>query len=160
MLAFLIAATLQVSAGSFADFPVTFTQDDTQWPIVVSANGVVSPAKDSLVVKLRGVEMADQPANPSTIPYQSYRICLARKAADASYETVGCSDPVKIRTPAPESDKTVSLPGQKLTIPLLGAKSLEGDWLVLEMMSRPVQGKSHAVASHSQRSLFGAVGSR
>lgn len=159
MLAFLIAAALQVSAGATTEFPVTFTQDDTRWPVVVTANGVVSPGKDSLVVKLRSVEMADQPANPSTIPYSSYRICLARKAADMPYETAGCSEPVKIRETAPESDKTVSLPGQKFTIPATGGASLEGYWLVLEMVSRPVQGKTYSVSSHSQRSLFGAVGS-
>ncbi|HSD17257.1 MAG TPA: hypothetical protein VLC71_08385 [Thermomonas sp.] len=160
MLGLLIAATLQVSAGSNTEFPVAFTQDDMQWPVVVSANGVVSAGKDSLVVKLRGVEVADQPANPNTIPYSSYRICLVRAAADAPYETAGCSEPVKLRPMAPESDGTVSLPSQKLTIPASAAGSLEGYWLVLEMLSRPVQGRSHNVASHSQRSLFGAVGSR
>jgi hypothetical protein len=160
MLALLIAATLQVSAGSTTEIPVTFTQDETQWPVVVSANGMVSPGKDAVVVRLRGVEMADQPANPNTIPYNSYRICLVRKGADTPYETAGCSEPVKIREAAPESDRTVSLPGQKVTIPAAGAASLEGYWLVLEMASRPVQGKSYSVSSHSQRSLFGSVGSR
>ena len=160
MLGVLIAATLQVSAGVQGEFPVTFTQYETRWPIVVSASGVVTTGHDSVVVRLRSVEVADQPANPSTIPYQSYRICLARKGADTPYETVGCSDPVKVRALAPESDKTVSLPGQKVTIPAAGLGSLEGYWLVLEVASRPVQGRSHQVASHSQRSLFGAVGSR
>jgi hypothetical protein len=159
MLAFLIAATLQVTAGSIAEVPVTFTQDDIRWPIVVTAQGVVSTRGDSLLVKLRSVEMADQPANPSTIPYSSYRVCLVRTVAEMPYETAGCSQPVKIRETAPESDQTVSLPGQKLTIPVTGAASLEGYWLVLEMESRPVQGKTYSVSSHSQRSLFGAVGS-
>ena len=160
MLALLIAATLQVSAGSGTEFPVTFTQDDTQWPVIVTANGVVTPGNDSLVVKLRGLKVSDQPANPSTIPYNSYRICLARKGVEASYETAMCSELVKIREIAPASDQTVSLPNQKLTIPTAGAASLDGYWLVLEMVSRPLQGKSHNVASHSQRSLFGAIGSR
>ena len=71
MLALLIAATLQVSAGSTNEIPVTFTQEDDQLPVVVSANGVLSAGKDSLVLRLSGVEVADQPANPSTIPYRS-----------------------------------------------------------------------------------------
>ena len=160
MLALLIAATLQVSAGSTNEIPVTFTQEDDQLPVVVSANGVLSAGKDSLVLRLSGVEVADQPANPSTIPYSSYRICLARKVADAAYETAGCSETVKIREMAPQSDRAVSLPGKKLTIPSIGTDSLDGYWLVLEMMSRPIQGQTYSVSSHSQRSLFGAVGSR
>ena len=159
MLALLIAATLQVSAGSGSQIPVTFTQDDTRGSVVVSANGVLTPGADGLVLRLRGIDVADQPANPSTIPYSSYRVCLARQAEGGTYETVGCSEAVKIKTVAPESDKTVSLSGQKLTIPVAGAGSLEGHWLVLEMESRPVQGKTYGVASHSQRALFGAVGS-
>lgn len=159
MLAFLIAATLQVSAGSTNGIPVTFTQEDNQPPVVVSANGVLSAGSDSLVVRLSGVEVADQPANPSTIPYSSYRICLARKAADATYETAGCSEAVKIRELVPSSDRAVSLPGKKLTIPSIGAESLDGYWLVLEMVSRPIQGRTYSVSSHSQRSLFGPVGS-
>ena len=160
MLGFLIAATLQVSAGSTNEIPVTFTQEDNQWPVVVSANGMLSAGKDSLVVRLSGVEVADQPANPSTIPYNSYRICLARKAADATYETAGCSETVKIRELAPQSDRSVSLSGKKLTIPSIGAESLDGYWLVLEMVSRPIQGQTYRVPSHSQRSLFGSIGSR
>ena len=159
MLALLIAATLQVSAGSSSGIPVTFTQDDARWPVVVSANGVVSPGRDELVLRLRGIEVADQPANPSTIPYSSYRVCLVRQASGDTYETAGCSASVKIKAVAPESDRSVSLSGQKLTIPAPGATSLEGHWLVLEMKSRPVQGKTYSVASHSQRSLFGAIGS-
>ena len=158
MLAFLIAATLQVSAGSGTEFPVTFTQDDAQWPVIVTANGVVSAGEDSLELRLRGFEIADQPANPSTIPYISYRVCLARKAAETPWETAGCSEMVKIRG-MPESGRALSLPGQKLTIPAAGASSLEGYWLVIEMVSRPIQGQTYSVTSHSQRSLFGAIGS-
>ena len=157
MLAFLIAATLQVSAGSTNGIPVTFTQEDNQPPVVVSANGVLSAGSDSLVVRLSGVEVADQPANPSTIPYISYRVCLARKAAETPWETAGCSEMVKIRG-MPESGRALSLPGQKLTIPAAGASSLEGYWLVIEMVSRPIQGQTYSVTSHSQRSLFGAIG--
>ena len=159
MLAFLIAATLQVSAGSGTEFPVTFTQDDAQWPVIVTANGVVSAGKDSLELRLRGVEIADQPANPSTIPYSSYRVCLARQAGEAPWETAGCSEVVKIRG-TPGSDGAMSLPGQKLTIPVADAASLEGHWLVIEMVSRPIQGQTYSVPTHSQRSLFGSVGSR
>ena len=159
MLAFLIAATLQVSAGSGTEFPVTFTQDDAQWPVIVTANGVVSAGKDSLELRLRGVEIADQPANPSTIPYISYRVCLARQAGEAPWETAGCSEVVKIRG-TPRTDGAMSLPGQKLTIPVVGTTSLEGHWLVMEMVSRPIQGQTYSVPSHSQRSLFGSVGSR
>lgn len=159
MLALLIAATLQVSAGSSSEIPVTFTQDDTRWPVMVSANGVVSAGRNELVLRLRGIEVADQPANPSTIPYSSYRVCLVRQSQGDAYETAGCSASVKIKTVAPESDKPIVLSGQKLTIPAAGTTSLEGHWLVLEMESRPVQGKTYGVASHSQRSLFGAVGS-
>ena len=159
MLGLLIAATLQVSAGSTADLPVSFAQDDAQWPVIVTANGVVSAGKDSLSVRLRGVEIADQPANPSTIPYVSYRVCLARKGADEAWETASCSDAVKIRG-VPDSDGAMSLPGQKLTIPAAGVASLEGYWLVMEMVSRPIQGQTYSVPSHSQRSLFGSVGSR
>ena len=50
-------------------------------------------------------------------------------------------------------------PGQKLTIPVAGTASLEGHWLVIEMVSRPIQGQTYSVTSHSQRSLFGAIGS-
>ena len=69
MLAFLIAATLQVGAGSTAEFPVTFRQDDARWPVVVNATGVVTQDGDGLRVRLGSVQVADQPANPSTIPY-------------------------------------------------------------------------------------------
>lgn len=158
MLGFLIAATLQVSAGSNTEFPVTFTQDDAQWPVIVTAHGVVSTGKDSLELRLRGVEIADQPANPNTIPYISYRVCLARKAAETPWETAGCSEVVKIRG-MPGSDGALSLPSQKLTIPAAGATSLEGYWLVIEMVSRPIQGQTYSVPSHSQRLLFGAIGS-
>ena len=158
MLAFLIAATLQVSAGSTAEFPVTFVQDDARWPVIVNASGVVKPAGDSLVVRLRGVEVADQPANPSTIPYTSYRVCLARKATETPWETAGCSDAVKIRR-MPDGEETVSLPAEQLTIPAAAAASLADYWLVLEMVSRPVQGRTYSVPSHSQPSLFVAVGS-
>lgn len=159
MLGLLIIATLQVSAASITELPVTFSQDDSQWPVIVTASGVVSASKDSLVVRLRGVEIADQPANPSTIPYVSYRVCLARKGDTTPWETAGCSDAVKIRG-TPESDGGLTLPGQKLTIPVAGATSLEGYWLVMEMVSRPIQGQTYSVPSHSQRSLFGSVGSR
>lgn len=158
MLAFVIAATLQVSAGSTADVPVTFTQDDAQWPVIVNARGVVSHGVDGLVVRLGGIEVADQPANPSTIPYATYRVCLARKATDTPWETAGCSEAVKIRN-MPIADKVVSLPAQTLTIPAVGAASLEDYWLVLEMQSRPVQGRTYSVPSHSQQALFVAVGS-
>ena len=77
MLAFLIAATLQVGAGSTAEFPVTFRQDDARWPVVVNATGVVTQDGDGLRVRLGSVQVADQPANPSTIPYTTYRVCLA-----------------------------------------------------------------------------------
>ena len=158
MLAFLIAATLQVSAGSGTEFPVTFTQDDAQWPVIVTANGVVSTGKNALELRLRGFETADQPANPSTIPYISYRVCLAHKAAETPWETAGCSEMVKIRG-MPEPGRALSLPNQKLTIPAAGTSSLEGYWLVIEMVSRPIQGQTYSVTSHSQRSLFGAIGS-
>ena len=158
MLAFLIAATLQVSAGSGTEFPVTFTQDDAQWPVIVTANGVASAGKDSLELRLRGFEIADQPANPSTIPYISYRVCLARKATETPWETAGCSDPVKIRS-MPQEGETVSLPAQTLTIPATGAASLADYGLVLELVSRPVQGRTYSVPSHSQPSLFVAGGS-
>lgn len=159
MLGLVIAATLQVSAASNAELPVTFSQDDAQWPVTVTANGVVSTGKDSLVLRLRGVEIADQPANPSTIPYIGYRVCLARKGDAAPWETAGCSEVVKIRG-TPQSDGGMSLPGQKIAIPAAGATSLEGYWLVMEMVSRPIQGQVYSVPSHSQRSLFGSVGSR
>ena len=159
MLGFLIAATLQVSAGSNTELPVNFNQDDAQWPVIVTANGVVSAGKDSLVLRLRGVEIADQPANPNTIPYTNYRVCLVRKAAETPWEAAGCSELVKIRG-TPGSDGALSLPAQKLTIPAAGATSLEGYWLVMEMVSRPIQGQTYSVPSHSQRSLFGSVGSR
>ena len=126
---------------------------------MVSANGVLSAGSDSLVVRLSGVEVADQPANPSTIPYASYRVCLARNAAETPWETAGCSEMVKIRG-MPESGRALSLPGQKLTIPVAGTTSLEGHWLVIEMVSRPIQGQTYSVPTHSQRSLFGSVGSR
>ena len=157
MLALLIAATLQVSAGSAAEVPVTFAQDDAQWPVIVNAKGVALPGANGLVVRLDGIEVADQPANPNTIPYVTYRVCLARKATDVPWESAGCSDAVKIRT-MPDGDKPVTLPAQKLTIPAVGASSLEGYWLVLELVSRPVQGRTYSVPSHSQRSLFVAVG--
>jgi hypothetical protein len=159
MLAFLMAATLQVTAGSAAEFPVTFTQDDARWPVIVNANGVVTPDGDALVVRLRGVEVADQPANANTIPYVSYRVCLARKATETPWETAGCSDAVKIRS-MPQGDETLSLPAQQLKVPAAGAASLEDYWLVLEMVSRPVQGRTYSVPSHSQPSLFVAVGDR
>ena len=158
MLTFLIAATLQVGAGSTAEFPVTFRQDDARWPVVVNATGVVTQDGDGLRVRLGGVDVADQPANPSTIPYTTYRVCLARKAAETPWETAGCSEVVKIRG-MPGSDGALSLPSQKLTIPAAGATSLEGYWLVIEMVSRPIQGQTYSVPSHSQRLLFGAIGS-
>ena len=60
MLAFLIAATLQVGAGSTAEFPVTFRQDDARWPVVVNATGVVTQDGDGLRVRLGSVQVADQ----------------------------------------------------------------------------------------------------
>ena len=158
MLAFLIAATLQVGAGSTAEFPVTFRQDDARWPVVVNATGVVTQDGDGLRVRLGSVQVADQPANPSTIPYTTYRVCLARKATETPWETAGCSDPVKIRS-MPQEGETVSLPAQTLTIPATGAASLEDYGLVLELVSRPVQGRTYSVPSHSQPSLFVAGGS-
>ena len=158
MLALLMAATLQVSAGSTAELPVTFTQDDARWPVIVRAGGVVAAAGDALVVRLRGVEITDQPANPSTIPYTHYRVCLARKATEAPWETAGCSDAVKISR-MPVADETVSLPSQVVSIPANGAVSLADYWLVLEVVSRPVQGRTYSVPSHSQPSLFVAVDS-
>ena len=158
MLTFLIAATLQVGAGSTAEFPVTFRQDDARWPVVVNATGVVTQDGDGLRVRLGSVQVADQPANPSTIPYTTYRVCLARKATDTPWEPAGCSDPVKIRS-MPQGDETVSLPAQTLTIPATGAASLADYGLVLELVSRPVQGRTYSVPSHSQPSLFVAGGS-
>ena len=133
MLTFLIAATLQVGAGSTAEFPVTFRQDDARWPVVVNATGVVTQDGDGLRVRLGSVQVADQPANPSTIPYTTYRVCLARKATETPWETAGCSDPVKIRS-MPQEGETVSLPAQTLTIPAMGAASLEDYGLVLELV--------------------------
>ena len=155
MLAVVVAAMLQASSPEIA---VSFNQDDARWPVVVRANGVVSLERDSLVLRLRGIDVADQPANPNTIPYSSYRVCLARQSGE-SYETAGCSQSVKIKTLVPESERATSLSAQKLTIPSTGAASLEGHWLVLEMESRPVQGKTYDVPSHSQHSLFGTIGS-
>ena len=48
------------------------------------------------------------------------------------------------------SDESVSLPGRKLTVPTEGVASLDGLWLVLEMTSRPVDGKTRSVYSRSQ----------
>ena len=41
----------------------------------------------------------------------------------------------------------------------MGAASLEDYGLVLELVSRPVQGRTYSVPSHSQPSLFVAGGS-
>ena len=59
----------------------------------------------------------------------------------------------------PVADETVSLPSQVVSIPANGAVSLADYWLVLEVVSRPVQGRTYSVPSHSQPSLFVAVDS-
>ena len=82
----------------------------------------------------------------------------SRKATDTPWEPAGCSDPVKIRS-MPQEGETVSLPAQTLTIPATGAASLADYGLVLELVSRPVQGRTYSVPSHSQPSLFVAGGS-
>ena len=84
---------------------------------------------------------------------------LGRRLPTGDLQYLGRLDSlVKIRG-MPESGRALSLPGQKLTIPAAGASSLEGYWLVIEMVSRPIQGQTYSVTSHSQRSLFGAIGS-
>ena len=152
----LVAMALQVSAALAEERPVTFRQDEMQWPVVVSASGTVSVRGDTLLLKLRDVDVADQPTNPSTILYVSYHVCLARQVPEAqeAWASASCSEPVRIMA-LPQSDETVRLPKRKLTIPLAGLSSLDGYWLVLEMTSKPMQDyPSQSVHAHSPRDVF------
>ena len=156
MLASLIVALFQVSAGPMAEAPVAFGQGENEGAVVVSANGTVTRSGDVLLVQLRDIKVADQPADPSIIPYASYRACLARKKSDTSSERAGCSEPVNIRVLV-DSERPVSLPNRKLTIPTASTASLDEYWLVLEMSSKPIQVRTYNAYSHSQRRIFNAA---
>ena len=144
----LLSLLLLAPIAHAGEVPVAFVQEDARAPIIVKASGTVSPEDGGLLVQLRDVQVADDPADPNVIPYASYRVCLAR-SADAGWESASCSSPVKINVMM-GSDESVSLPGRKLTVPTEGVASLDGLWLVLEMTSRPVGGKTRSVYSRSQ----------
>lgn len=119
----------------------------------MNANALVARAGDALLVQLRDVKVVDQPADPSTIPYVSYRMCLARKGSGAGWERAGCSNPVTIRVLV-DSDRPVPLPNRKFTVPVAGNATLDGHWLVLEMTSKPALGRTYSAFSHSRKSIF------
>ena len=149
MLDAVLISLLQVSATLLADSPVTFAQEETRSSITLSATGEISSSEDGQVVALRDFEVTDQPINPSSYIYNSYRVCLAHKQQDAGWQMASCSNPVKIQVAITEGSK--SLPERRLTIPSVSSEDGQGLWLVLEMNSRPVGGKSHSVIANSQQ---------
>lgn len=155
MLMILFSTMLQLSAGMVAERTAIFTQEEMQWPVVLSARGEVSGKGRELLIKLRDIKVADQPADPNSTPYSGYRECLARETSGGGWEKTACSEPVKLPIQV-DSDRTVSLPSRKLSIDVSGQPSLAGCWLVIEMTPWPVQGKPlPSVFAHSQRSIFG-----
>lgn len=138
--------------------PLDFVPQEARAPIVVKASGSMAPEGDGLLVQLRDIEVADEPADPNVIPYASYRVCLARKL-DTGWESAACSDPVKVNVMM-GSDESKTLPGRKLKVPTAGVDSLDGLWLVLEMTSRPIAGATRSVYSHSQPLGVGVADAR
>lgn len=159
MSAIVWVAVLQAAAVLQGERPVTFTQQEMQWPVVASADATLSAQGGELFVKFSRLHLADQPANPSSIPYVSYRVCLARKADNSQqpWASVACSDPVSIMV-MPQSDETVKLPKRKLVIPLLGQTIQVGDWMVLEFTPRTRPGEPvDVVNALSSQGLFGTA---
>ena len=155
MLASLITALFATAAVSSSETQLSFGQGENEGTVVVSANGIVAKDGGALLVQLRDIKVADQPADPSTIPYATYRVCLVRGKPETGWERIGCSDPVSIRVMV-DSERPVSLPNRKFTIPSAGDIPLDQCWLVLEMTSKPMQGRTYSAFSHSQRSIFTA----
>ena len=144
---------LQVGTALPPPVPVTCTQASDQWPVVLSSSGTVVARDSSVTVDLQNIRVADQPNNPNSIQYSSYRVCLAYKPAAGSWDKSTCSNPVKARVNV-AAGESVDLGQRTLEISTKGHPPVTDFWLVLEMISAPVRGKTYTVYAHSDRSIF------
>ena len=144
---------LQVGSGLPSQVPVTFTQASDQWPVVLSSSGTVVARDSSVTVDLQEIRVADQPNNPNSIRYSSYRVCLAYKPSADSWDKSTCSNPVKVRVNV-ATGESVDLGQKTLEISTKGHPPVTDFWLVLEMISAPVRGKTYSLYAHSDRSIF------
>ena len=144
---------LQVGSPLPPPVPVTFTQASDQWPVFLSSSGTVVANDSSVTVDLQEILVTDQPNNPNSIQYSSYRVCLAYKPAAGSWDKSKCSNPVKTRVNV-ATGESVDLGQRTLEISTKGHPPVTDFWLVLEMVSAPVRGKTYSVYAHSDRSIF------
>ena len=144
---------LQVGGALPPPVPVTFTQASDQWHVVLSSRGTVVAHDSSVTVDLQEILVTDQPNNPNSIQYSSYRVCLAYKPAAGSWDKSTCSNPVKTRVNV-ATGESVDLGRRTLEISTKGHPPVTDFWLVLEMVSAPVRGKTYSVYAHSDRSIF------
>src|SRR6478672_3638034 len=155
----LVTLLLQAGIALPQPVPINFTQASDQWPVVVSASGTVAVDKSTLIIDLQDLRVTDQPSNPSSMQYSTYRVCLAYKPAVNSWDKSTCSTPVKTRTKV-EDGQSVSLPPRELEISIKDHPPIDDFWLVLEMISTPIRGKTYSVYAHSDRSVLKGLSAR
>lgn len=154
-----ILLLLQATSASFGSVPIAFTQDSDTWPVVLSASGTVALTSSSVKIDLSDIRVADQPTNPNSIPYTSYRVCLAYKPSVESWQKSTCSNWVNARF-AVKDGESVTLPPRKIEISTKDHPPVTDFWLVLELKSVPTRGKTWSVYSHTQRTVFKGLASK